>query len=166
LLVVDPRVMPEPNAAPPIVATALRVGQARAGATALSSLTLSASERSFTLDFAAADFVAPQRLTYRHRLERLDDQWTVAGPSQHSLTMSRMPPKEFLVVVRFIDRADRLRLLAHPRRRVVGARHRPRRRRALRRETRRTECLRGGGDAGGVSGHAPEGRDFRLSRHS
>lgn len=102
LLVVDPRALPRALDAPPIVASALRVeGKPRPVA---QSLTLSPSERSFTLDVAALDFAASQRLMYRHRLDPLDAGWTNLGASQHSLTHSRLPPGRYTLRVGVTDR--------------------------------------------------------------
>jgi diguanylate cyclase (GGDEF)-like protein len=100
LLVVDPKRVRAANSDIPIVATALRVeGHARLGAAVLPSIALSKSERSFTVDFAALDFSAPQRLVYRHRLDGLDEDWTVMGVAQHSLTYSRVPPGQYTLRV-------------------------------------------------------------------
>jgi len=108
LLVVEPRAIPEQHEAPTIVATALRIeGKERPGATVLRSLTLSPSERTFTLDFAALEFDAGSRQRYRHRLDGLDREWIVAGPSQRSLTHSRIPPGSYVLRVGVTDRDGR-----------------------------------------------------------
>jgi diguanylate cyclase (GGDEF)-like protein len=102
LLVVDPRALPPPAAAQPIVASALHVaGKSRP---VPSSLTLSPAERGFTLDVASLDFAAPQRLSYRHRLEPLDDDWTTLGGSRHSIAYSRVPPGRYTLRVGVTDR--------------------------------------------------------------
>jgi len=102
LLVVDPRAVPSESAAQPIVASAFRVeGKPRP---VPSSLTLSPSERSFTIDVASLDFVAPQRLLYRHRLDPLDDDWTHLGALKHSLTYSRLPPGRYTLRVGVTNR--------------------------------------------------------------
>ena len=109
LLVVHPQLIAEGTAAPPIVATALRVeGKPRAGAAVLSSLTLTPAERSFSLDFAALDFA--QRQNYRYRLDGLDRDWTMVGPSQHSLTLSRLPPGRYVLRVGVTGGEGELRL--------------------------------------------------------
>ncbi|HYC58933.1 MAG TPA: two-component regulator propeller domain-containing protein [Thermoanaerobaculia bacterium] len=116
LLVVDPRLLPNVIEASPVVATALRVeGTARPGAAVLQSLTLSPSERTFSLDFSALEFASAQRQTYRYRLDGLDREWTVTGPSQHSLTISRAPPGDYMLRVGVTNRdsgwsANELRL--------------------------------------------------------
>ncbi|HYR29601.1 MAG TPA: diguanylate cyclase, partial [Thermoanaerobaculia bacterium] len=108
LLVVDPRAIPAQREAAPVVATALRVeGKARPGASVVRALTLSPSERTFTLDFAALDFAAGTRQSYRYRLEGLDRDWTIAGPSQRSLTLSRIPPGRYTLRVGVTDRDGR-----------------------------------------------------------
>jgi len=105
LLIVDPHMLPAPKEAQPIVASGLRVeGTPRPGAAVLSALTLSSSERSFTLDVAALDFAAPQRLAYRHRLDPLEDDWTNLHSSQHSITYSRVPPGRYTLRVGVTNR--------------------------------------------------------------
>ncbi|MBV9496186.1 MAG: diguanylate cyclase [Acidobacteria bacterium] len=100
LLVVDPKALRTAEDDAPIVATSLQVGgKARPGASVLSALSLTAKDRSFTLDFAALDFAAPQRRTYRYRLDGLDPGWTIAGPSQRSLTYNRLPPGQYTLRV-------------------------------------------------------------------
>ncbi|HEX6098641.1 MAG TPA: two-component regulator propeller domain-containing protein [Thermoanaerobaculia bacterium] len=102
LLVVDPRLLPATPEAQPIVASALRVeGKPRP---VPASLTLSSAERTFSLDVASLDFAAPQRLTYRHRLDPLDAGWTTLGAAQHSLTYSRLPPGRYTLRVGVTDR--------------------------------------------------------------
>jgi diguanylate cyclase (GGDEF)-like protein len=104
LLIVDPRALPSESAAAPIVATALRVeGKVRPGAAVSASIDLSKAERSFSLDFAALDFTAP-RQAYRHRLDGLDDAWSVLAAGQHSLTYSRLPPGNYLLRVGVMNR--------------------------------------------------------------
>lgn len=98
LLVVDPRAIPSETGNAIIIPTALRVeGKPRPGAAVMRSITLSPSERSFTLDFAALDFAGPHG--YRYRLDGLDEEWTTLGPSQHSVTISRIPPGHYVLRV-------------------------------------------------------------------
>ncbi len=105
LMVVDPRGLAAVGDAPPIVATALRVeGKPKPGASVLPSIDLSSSERAFSLDFAELDFVAPQRRTYRFRLEGLDPSWSLASATQHSLTYNRLPPGRYTLRVGVTDR--------------------------------------------------------------
>ncbi|MCU1228013.1 MAG: diguanylate cyclase with beta propeller sensor [Acidobacteria bacterium] len=100
LLVVDPTQLPRESDVVPIVATALRVeGKPRAGSELLRALRLSSTERNFTLDVAALDFVAAARQQYRYRLDGVDANWTLAGASQRSITYSRLPPGDFVLRV-------------------------------------------------------------------
>jgi diguanylate cyclase (GGDEF)-like protein len=102
LLVVDPQAMQPYVDDAPIVATALRVeGKSRVPP---SSLDLSATERNFTLEFAALDFAGLQKQTYRYRLDGLDPNWTIAGPGQHSLTYSRVPPGHYTLRIGVTNR--------------------------------------------------------------
>jgi len=100
LLIADPKLLPSWRDDVPIVATALQIeGKPRRGAAVLRSLVLSPSERTFTLDFAALDFSAPQRPRYRYRLDGLDPEWTSAGGTQRAVTFSRLPPGKFVLRV-------------------------------------------------------------------
>jgi diguanylate cyclase (GGDEF)-like protein len=106
LLAIDPAALPPPFPDPPVVASALRVeGALRPGPALLPSLALSATERSFTLDFAGLDFAAPLRQRYRYRLEGLDSGWTSTGTAQHSVTYSRLPPGRYTLRVGVTNRA-------------------------------------------------------------
>jgi diguanylate cyclase (GGDEF)-like protein len=105
LLVADPHALQPYVDDAPIIPTALRVeGKSRVP---LSSLDLASSERSFTLDFAALDFAATQRQSYRYRLDGLDPAWTMAGPGQHSLTYSRIPPGHYTLRIGVTNRDGR-----------------------------------------------------------
>jgi len=106
LLVADPKAMKPYVDDAPIVATALRVEE-KSRSSVIPSLALSSSERSFTLDFAALDFAAPRLQNYRYRLDGLDPNWTMAGPGQHSLTYSRIPPGHYTLRVGVTNRDGR-----------------------------------------------------------
>jgi diguanylate cyclase (GGDEF)-like protein len=99
LLVVDPAQVPRGNADVPLAVTALRVeGKSRAGAEILRTLTMTPSERSFTLDVAALDFgVGGASQQYRYRLDGLDGDWIAAA--HRSITYSRLPPGNFILRV-------------------------------------------------------------------
>ncbi|MEO8378748.1 MAG: two-component regulator propeller domain-containing protein [Acidobacteriota bacterium] len=100
LLVADPSALQALPDDAPIVATSLQVdGRPRRGAAVARTLLLSASERTFTLDFAALDFSASGRQRYRYRLEGLDPQWTTAVAAQRGVTFSRLPPGRYLLRV-------------------------------------------------------------------
>jgi diguanylate cyclase (GGDEF)-like protein len=100
LLIVDPALIADERADIPIIATALRVeGHARPGASLLRSLTLNQHERTFTLDVAALDLTAAARHQYRYRLDDLENDWTLAAPSQRSVTYSRIPPGNYTLRV-------------------------------------------------------------------
>jgi diguanylate cyclase (GGDEF)-like protein len=86
--------------------TSLRVGGSeRPGASRLQSLTLAAAERGFRLDFASLDMTAPQRTSYRYRLQGFDPGWNAADASHRSLSYTNLPPGSYTLRVQGSNRA-------------------------------------------------------------
>jgi diguanylate cyclase (GGDEF)-like protein len=94
LLVVDPAAIRPWTYAPPVVATS--------GA---SALRLPPGNRAFRLEFAALDLTAPERLSYRYKLEGYDSAWTAADASQRSLVYASLPAGDYTLLVAATNRA-------------------------------------------------------------
>jgi PAS domain S-box-containing protein len=95
---------------PPVVLTALRlfnrpqtVGAKGSPLTrALSetaAIRLSYEQSMITVDFAALNYLLPQKNRYSYKLEPLDRDWSPAS-TQHSATYARLPPGEYTFYVR------------------------------------------------------------------
>ncbi len=67
--------------------------------TETSALTLSYRDSVVTFEFAALDFVLPQKNRYSYKLEGFDKDWTPWGP-QHAVTYTNLPYQSFTLLVR------------------------------------------------------------------
>ncbi len=81
---------------------------------------VSPSVLSFEIDYGAASTFRPELVTFRYRLEGLDDQWTEVG-SRRTAYFSRVPPGEYEFVVtaanafgEWNDAGARIRVLVKP----------------------------------------------------
>ncbi len=108
LLVVRPAELAPWTYAPPVVATALRVGGVeRPGAARLARLVLPPREHGFRLDVAALDLTAPAALAYRYRLEGFDRGWVAADAAHASVAYTNLDPGGYLLRVQATNRAGR-----------------------------------------------------------
>lgn len=106
LLMVDPARLRPWTFAPKVVATALRVdGRPLPGAAGRRALELAPGQRSFSLDFAALDFTAPDRNRYRYQLEGYDTLWQEADAAHRSLTYTNLRPGSYRLKVVGSNRA-------------------------------------------------------------
>jgi ligand-binding sensor domain-containing protein/signal transduction histidine kinase len=67
-----------------------------------------AQARMLGLRFAAADFVAPQRLRYAYRLDGFDADWIEVAASERSATYTNLPAGDYLFRVRAGETAEEL----------------------------------------------------------
>lgn len=65
----------------------------------LKELRLSPSERNFSVQFAAIDFVNPEDIEYAYRLEGLETEWNEADKSR-SATYINLPPGDYRLQIR------------------------------------------------------------------
>jgi len=108
LLVIRPQELVPWTYAPPVVATALRVGGVeRPGAARLARLVLPPREHGFRLDVAALDLTAPAALAYRYRLEGFDRRWLAADAAHASVAYTNLDPGSYLLRVQATNRAGR-----------------------------------------------------------
>jgi ligand-binding sensor domain-containing protein/signal transduction histidine kinase len=59
------------------------------------ALTLSHSQNTLSLEFAALSYADPDRTRYRYRLERLESEWHEVASTQHFARYSRLAPGEY-----------------------------------------------------------------------
>jgi diguanylate cyclase (GGDEF)-like protein len=104
LLAVDPATLRPWNFEPNLVATGLRIGSRKHPA-GLNRLQLQPGDKSFSLDFAALDFSAPERNRYRHRLHGFENLWQETSASQRTLTYTNLEPGTYRLEVSGSNRA-------------------------------------------------------------
>jgi ligand-binding sensor domain-containing protein/signal transduction histidine kinase len=106
LLSIDPSGFRPWDYAPPLVVTDLRV-QGRSETLAIDGLALPPAARSFSLEFAALDFSAPERNVYRYRLQGFDDDWIVTDSRHRVATYSNLWPGRYLLQIEGSNRTGR-----------------------------------------------------------
>ena len=58
-------------------------------------LTLSSDIRVITFEFAALNYVSPEKNRYRYKLEGFDDDWTEVGSDRRRVTYTNLDPKQY-----------------------------------------------------------------------
>jgi signal transduction histidine kinase/ligand-binding sensor domain-containing protein len=101
-----PTAVPGPTRLDPpasVIATDLRInGLSQALQTLTSTrpnLALTPAQRSFSIEFAAADFSAPQQSRYRYRLAGFDQEWISTGADQRTASYSNLWPREYTLEI-------------------------------------------------------------------
>ncbi len=91
---------------PALVATELRVDGQRlaAGKLPRDGLTLDASNRSFSIEFAALDFSEPERNRYTYQLEGFDPEWISTGADLRVAVYTNLDPGHYRLRVRGTNR--------------------------------------------------------------
>ncbi len=76
--------------------------QQRPGAPAPAPVTISAAgnERGFSLEFAALDYSAPERIKYAYRLDGFDSAWIDAAPGSRRVGYNNLPPGSYTLQLR------------------------------------------------------------------
>ncbi len=93
LLVIRPEQFQPWQYRPPVVATNLVLnGQPHA---ITKQLTLEASQRDFSLEFAALDFSNPQKIRYRYRLQGYDNNWLDVDYEHRSANYGNLAPGNY-----------------------------------------------------------------------
>jgi len=106
LLLIDPAVFRPWTYAPPLVVTELRVaGQAQPFDPA--GMVLTPAQRSFSVEFAALDFSAPERNRYSHRLLGFDDDWTHTDAAYRVARYSNLWPGSYRLQILGSNRSGR-----------------------------------------------------------
>jgi diguanylate cyclase (GGDEF)-like protein len=105
LTIIDPAQSVAPDYPVALAVTELRLGDAaplhsyRPGADAL-PLVVEPGRRSLLVEFAALDFVAPQRRRYEYRLSGVDSNWIDADAGRRIAAYTNLPPGDHLLELR------------------------------------------------------------------
>jgi signal transduction histidine kinase/ligand-binding sensor domain-containing protein len=110
VLLVDPSQFSPWALAPDVQATELRINGIAQELSDLSpgtafGLTLAPEQRSFSIEFAALDFSAPQNNRYRYRLVGFDRDWIATDANQRSASYSNLWPRQYVLEVRGSNRS-------------------------------------------------------------
>jgi diguanylate cyclase (GGDEF)-like protein len=105
ILVVQPQAFEFARFAPPVVATALRIGSQEMPLARLQpQLVLQPHERSFSLEFAAMDLSDPARNRYRYRLQGVDADWVESRSRQRLASYGGLAPGRYSLEVQGSNR--------------------------------------------------------------
>ncbi len=108
ITVVAPGASSEWTYAPPLVATALRVGRRNVPVVAVNAggakVELPADARDISVEFSALDYSAPQALRYEYRLDGYDADWIRADATHRIATYTNLSPGEYTLEVRGTNR--------------------------------------------------------------
>lgn len=108
VLIVDPARLEPWEFRPALVTTRIVAGGVEiAGASRRQEVTLVPPHRDLRVDFAALDWSAPERASYRYRLEGLDRDWSTTDAAHRSAAYSRLPPGRYRLRVAATNRAGR-----------------------------------------------------------
>jgi signal transduction histidine kinase/ligand-binding sensor domain-containing protein len=106
LLLIDPPRFRPWDYQPPVVATALDIdGQPQRPTRMRPNLVLEASDRRFSVEFAAFDYSAPELLRYAYRMDGLDSDWIPAGAAFRVATYNNLWPGQYTLRVRGSNRS-------------------------------------------------------------
>ncbi len=109
ILLVRPDSFNASGYAPPVLLSELRINGERLPLGRMGSmgdtLMLSASDRSFSVEFTALDFADPQRLEYAYRLEPFEPDWIHTPASMRVASYSNLNPGDYRLNIRATNRS-------------------------------------------------------------
>lgn len=101
LLRITPDKFDESTFAPPLLITELRInGEPIAFNPGSTQLRLPGGTRSFSVEFSALDYSAPQRIQYAYQLEGFDRQWNHTNATQRVASYSNLGPGTYTLLLR------------------------------------------------------------------
>ena len=101
VLIIDPAKFQPRRYQPPLIATELSVaGQLRPIGEIAQGLNLQPSAANFSVEFAALEYSAPQRVRYSHRLNGFDQDWIETDASRRVASYTNLPPGNYTLQVR------------------------------------------------------------------
>ncbi|MDI4634425.1 diguanylate cyclase [Pelomonas sp. V22] len=97
------------NYRPPVVLTALRLGdqwlsQSQLAQLGSETLELPSEGGQLVGELAALDYSAPERNRYAHKLENLDRKWVELEPGQRQFSYNNLPPGNYRLMLRGANR--------------------------------------------------------------
>ncbi len=104
LLMVKPERWQDWEYQPPLVITSLSVGNQYLPAASIASLSLLPSSKSFSVEFSALDFTAPQQNQYAYRLLGYDEDWISTDASNRRATYTNLPPGDYQLQIKGTNR--------------------------------------------------------------
>jgi len=105
LTVVRPRIQPEWGFRPPVVATEVRLGGRPVPIPAgTDPIVISPGGGHLEVDFAALDYLEPQRNRYAYRLEGFDRAWISESTNNRTATYTGLPPGSYGLLIRGSNR--------------------------------------------------------------
>ena len=105
LAVIDPEKFHPWNYEPPVVPTELKIDGLHATLSTLQNgLTLDAEQRDFSIEFAALDYTAPNKLRYAYRLDGYDRDWIETDAEHRSVSYGNLWPGNYTLTVRGSNR--------------------------------------------------------------
>ena len=101
VLIVEPQKFQPRRYQPPLIATELSVaGQVRPIGEIVRGLELQPGAANFSVEFAALDYSAPQRVRYRHRLIGFDQGWIETDANRRMASYTNLAPGNYTLQVR------------------------------------------------------------------
>lgn len=104
LLVVEPEKYAAWTFQPPVVLTALTVGAQPVELPEAGRIVIAPPQRSFSAEFSALDYSAPERIRYRYRLQGYDPDWRKAGANLRVASYDNLPPGAYTLQVQGSNR--------------------------------------------------------------
>ena len=105
LAVIDPARFQPWSYQPPVVATELKIDGLHVPLSALENgLMLLPGQRDFSLEFAALDYTAPNRIRYAYRLDGYDRDWIETDAEHRSVSYGNLWPGRYTLSVRGSNR--------------------------------------------------------------
>lgn len=101
--VAHPERLTEWHFMPPAVISALMVDGRELPGTS-QTITLAAGQHGLSVEFAALDYSAPDKLHYRYRLEGFDRDWITTDPAHRVASYTNLPPGHYRLLLRGSNR--------------------------------------------------------------
>ena len=105
LMVVDPETYEPSPFAPQVVVSELRLnGELQPAGPTATALQIRPGQRSFSVEFAALDYSAPERVSYSHQLQGFDPDWHRSSAERRTVSYSQLSPGDYVLRVRATNR--------------------------------------------------------------